>query len=534
MAVETGTGQDERVTGRVWTVRLDPYGRPSAGTAKLSCSRPACADQHFPGGAAGRKAAVAHVNTHLAHIRTGGGPRGTAWCACRTADCAWHTPDPGTGAGRRPANRPVGCGGPVVLALYADRTGRLWRIAETCAKCAAATAGCRVLDTAVPPTRTVQKAGAGAAETERAGAAAGEGITAVFSDQGPSPTAGASSSEAAERTPLPRARTAASRRPKRSGKIAQRTVPHDLEPDVLRIELIELGDAFRTYQQRSEPDLVLLAGLQERKARAFALWADVTGDPSLRQEAQRAQAAAQTTLAMHHNRGATVISGGDGKVVERQLTRTQAEHARTVLDYVTARTPRPEPGVHLAVLMLTLRAARAGTGNITGQDLTGWLHDDAEPVLDALVADGWLTLPATTSEVMATRPENPCAFTVPTLLPDQPSPLTFGKTHRARISGWAQKIIGDRKIRKKKPSPATKLLAFYTAAHTRPDGRLGPAQDDGLGLEAVAAFCGLPAERIAAHTELLLTADWFTEAGIDGGRLRGQLAERVLPLGGLL
>ncbi|MEV6592579.1 hypothetical protein [Streptomyces acidicola] len=79
MAVEAGTQQEERVTGRVWTVRLDPYGRPSAGAARLSCSRPACADQHFPGGAAaGRKAAIGHVNTHLARIREDGGPRGEA------------------------------------------------------------------------------------------------------------------------------------------------------------------------------------------------------------------------------------------------------------------------------------------------------------------------------------------------------------------------------------------------------------------------------------------------------------------------
>lgn len=32
MAVAVGKQQEERVAGRVWTVRLDPYGRPSAGT----------------------------------------------------------------------------------------------------------------------------------------------------------------------------------------------------------------------------------------------------------------------------------------------------------------------------------------------------------------------------------------------------------------------------------------------------------------------------------------------------------------------
>lgn len=59
-------------------------------------------------------------------------------------------------------------------------------------------------------------------------------------------------------------------------------MPHDLDPDAPRVELIDLGDEFRTYQQRTEPDLALLAALHVRKARAFALWADVAGDGPLR------------------------------------------------------------------------------------------------------------------------------------------------------------------------------------------------------------------------------------------------------------
>ncbi|MGH4035307.1 hypothetical protein ACQB60_41110 [Actinomycetota bacterium Odt1-20B] len=90
-------------------------------------------------------------------------------------------------------------------------------------------------------------------------------------------------------------------------------MPENHEPDVLRIALIALSDAFRTHQQGTDPDLVLLAGLRERKARAFALWADVTADHSLRQEAKRAQTAAQTILDMHHHRGSPVISDTDGR-----------------------------------------------------------------------------------------------------------------------------------------------------------------------------------------------------------------------------
>ncbi|MEU7648099.1 hypothetical protein [Streptomyces huasconensis] len=541
MTVDAGT-QQERVTGRVWTVRLDPYGRPSTGTVRLSCSRPACPDQRFTdGAAAARKAAVAHVNLHLAHIRAGGGPRGEAWCACRAADCAWHTPDPAVGA--RGSTRPTAesgtarCGGPVALTVYADRTGRLWRIAEMCARCAATIADCRVLDTAVPPARAIP-AGADQPATTPA-ATTGDGVAAVFSDHHPSPATSASPTPAATRVPYARTTSPGNtpRRARKWGKIAQRIVPHDLEPDILRLELIDLGDAFRAYQQRTEPDLALLAELHERKARAFRLWADVSGDGSLRHEAQRAEKAAQTTREMHANRGgqpAGATADDAGPVVERLLTRQQAVHARAVLDYAQAHAPHPEAEAHLAVLMLTLRAARAGVGNITGQDLTGWLQDDAERVLQQLVDTDWLRLPGTVAEVMASRPENPVAATVPTLLPDQPRPFTFGKTTRARISGWAQKTVGDRKLRKKKAGAATRLLALYTAAHTRPGGHLGHPEDGGLHLDKAAAFCALPVEQVGEHVELLVAADWLAEVDISEGRLHGHLTERVLPLGGLL
>lgn len=496
MTVEAGT-QEDHVTGRVWVVRLDPYGRPSAGTVRLTCSRPACAEQRLPSATEGRKAAVVHLNMHLARIRTGGGPCPTAWCACRTADCAWHTPDPAARPGRRAAARPP-CGGPTVLTVCADRAGRLWRIAEMCARCAAATPDCRVLDTAAPPpvpgaVATRHTAAGGQAANASAGTTAVFSAPAAFIADGASPDVGPA--------PVPSARSATSaavpRRAKRWGKIAQRIVPYDLQPDVLRVELIELGDAFRAYQQNPEPDLALLAALHDRKARAFCLWADVTGDASLRHEAKRAVGAAQTTRDMHANRGGLPTgntddaAGAESPAVERLLTRNHAVHARTVLDYVQTHSPLPEAAARLLVLLLTLQAARDGAGNITGQDITGWLPDGAEQVLDGLVAAGWLRLPGSVAETLASRPEDFTTFTVPSLLPEQPRPFSFGKTTRAKISGWAQKVVGDRKLRKKKLGASTRLLALYTAAHTRPDGRLGHPEDDGLLLDEAAAYCAL-------------------------------------------
>ena len=56
------------MTGRVWIVRPDPYGRPSAGAVRLSCSRMACVDQRLPNATAGRKAAVDHVSRERPHL----------------------------------------------------------------------------------------------------------------------------------------------------------------------------------------------------------------------------------------------------------------------------------------------------------------------------------------------------------------------------------------------------------------------------------------------------------------------------------
>ncbi|WP_399887667.1 hypothetical protein ACGH7X_23675 [Streptomyces sp. BBFR51] len=371
----------------------------------------------------------------------------------------------------------------------------------------------------------------------------GGGAAVMFSDHAPSDSdmVGTPAPDPGP-APVPRARTAAPRgassRPEKrqSGKVAQRIVPYDLQPDVLRLELIELGDAFRAYQRRPEPDLAVLAELHDRKARAFAVWGTVTGDASLREEAERAGAAARTTREMNANR---VGVDGDGPVVERLLTRAQAAHGRTVLEHVRAHAPLPEAEARLAVLMLTLRAARAGTGNVTGQDLTGWLQGDAERVLQELADVGWLRLPedVTADDALTSRPEEPTKVTVPTLLPTEPRPFSFGKVTRARLSGWAQKVVGDRKLRKKKACAATRLLAVYTAAHSRPDGRLGGVGEDGggLALDTVASFCALRPEDVAEHAGLLVAAGWLAEeADTAGGRLRGRLAERVLPLSGLL
>ncbi|MEU7045895.1 hypothetical protein AB0A77_33225 [Streptomyces varsoviensis] len=114
---------------RIWTVQL--HAQP--GGPLLSC--PHCT---LPGyrvqASSARSAALTHLARHAqrdalpGHLRT---------CQCRARGCSWH-----------PRRR--GCAGPVLLALTCDRSGRMWRLADACAACAAATRYTAVVPDTLP------------------------------------------------------------------------------------------------------------------------------------------------------------------------------------------------------------------------------------------------------------------------------------------------------------------------------------------------------------------------------------------------
>lgn len=501
---------DDRVLGRRWTVRLDPAGRGSTGV-RISCSRPACPEQRLPTAAAGRAAAVAHLK---AHLKAAAPPRAQSYCACRAESCHAHI---------RPADRqtraqPWRCGGAAVLAVVTDREGRWWQAMECCSRCAAATPGATVVSTA--PAVFGPAAGPPATAGPPSAVPAG---APQFSDHS-SPTAGM--------PPVPAARPApAGRNRVNRQMIAQRLIPHGLRPVVLRDELVELGDLFRAYQQRTEPDLGLLADLHERKARAFMAWADVTGDINLRLEARRAeQAAVAARFQQLQRTGHSADS--DGPTVARLLAvPTQWEHARSVLAHVADHSPLPGPEARLLAVMLTLRTAHAGTGNLVGQDLTTLGLTDPEGLVGELACCGWLGIPGTTSDLLASRPENPTTVTVPSLVPDADGsgPFTFGKKMRPKLSGWAQRVVSDKKLRKAKAPAAARLLAMTLATQTSIDGRLGPG-GRGIALESLAAWVPVDPEELQHLVDQLTAADWLTEVTLTETQFTGQLSERVLPL----
>ncbi|MFC9925900.1 hypothetical protein [Streptomyces sp. NPDC127190] len=552
---------EERVPGRRWTVRMDPVGRGSA-TVRVSCSRPACAEQRLPSAAAGRAAAAAHLR---AHLRAAPAPRAGAYCACRAEGCRAHLSD----AGRHPRAEPWRCGGPVVLAVLSDKEGRWWQALECCSRCAAATPGARTAAVSgAPGPRTGDRpaapttspgagpttgpgagpgagptTGAGAGPTTGPGAGPGAGPT-TGAGAGPTTGAGAgpttgpgagvpqfSDRQAVAGARAPAPRSAPARRRPAQAKISQRVIPHDLRPVALRDELIELGGLFRAYQQRAEPDLELLAGLQERKARAFTAWADATGDGALRWEAQRAERAAATIRLQHQYRTGG-IAGVDGPAVPRLLTvPTQWEHVRSVLAYVVGHSPLPGPEARLLVLMVTLRTAHTGTGNLVGRDLTGLGLTDPEGLVEQLTGCGWLTLPGTAGELVASRPEDPVPVTVPSLVPraDGTGPFTFGRKMRPRLSGWAQKVVSDKKLRKAKAGAGTRLLALTLATRTDASGRLGPG-GEGIPHGALASWVPVGTGELRHLVDQLTAADWLTDAALTDTHLTGRLTERVLPL----
>ncbi|MFH9298189.1 hypothetical protein [Streptomyces sp. NPDC017520] len=532
---------NERVTGRTWTVRLDPVGRGRA-DVRVSCSRPACAAQVLPSAAVGRTAAVEHLK---AHLRAGPAPSPSAYCACRAAEC--HTHIRPAGPRERPA--PWRCGGAVVLAVVTDRGGRWWQVMECCSRCAAAHPTAKIAATAPALDRTAPSA------PSRAAAAPASMVSAV----GPHFSHSAAGANPPHEVPAPRSERPPrpprpARQRARRGRIAQRFVPHDLRPISLRDELTELGELFRAYQQRPEPDLAMLADLHARKAKAFSAWAEVTADTGLRLDAQRAEQAAATARLQHLHRIGEAPEG-EGPAVPRLLTApAQWDHARAVLAHVADHAPLPGPEARLLVVMLTLRTAQSGTGNLVGQDLKGLPLAEPEHLVEQLLECGWLKIAGTVEELIASRPENPTRIDVPSLTPDEsnPGPFTFGRKMRPKLSGWAQRVVGEKKLRKGKTTADARLLALALATGVTADGRLGP-EGEGLDVEALSSWCAIAPGDLREVVDRLTAADWLTEA-VDTDTVRtdadpvtdtdtdtdtntdpvtvlsGRLTERVLPL----
>ncbi|WP_405658763.1 hypothetical protein [Streptomyces sp. NBC_01166] len=147
------------------------------------------------------------------------------------------------------------------------------------------------------------------------------------------------------------------------------------------------------------------------------------------------------------------------------LTPRQGEAARALMAYVGS-LPLKGADAQLLAVVVSIRAARRGIGNLTGQDLRALRLADPEGAVTSFAALGWQGQEALLGEDMVT----PVAVTVPDLA-DRPDPrLPFGKVMRSRVSGWTVRTMAAKPV--KKTSSAGRLAALFLAAH-------GPADEHG-------------------------------------------------------
>lgn len=144
------------------------------------------------------------------------------------------------------------------------------------------------------------------------------------------------------------------------------------------------------------------------------------------------------------------------------LTARQGEAARQLLSYV-ASLPLEGADAQLLAVVVAIRAARGGTGNLTGQDLRSLRLADAEGAVAAVGALGWQAR----GDLIGGNPDVPVGITVPELVGVSDRRLPFAKLTRSRVSGWTNRTMTSKPARK--TSAAARLAALFLAAHAPAD-----------------------------------------------------------------
>ncbi|MFF1921358.1 hypothetical protein ACFVW8_12395 [Streptomyces sp. NPDC058221] len=141
------------------------------------------------------------------------------------------------------------------------------------------------------------------------------------------------------------------------------------------------------------------------------------------------------------------------------LTPRQGEGARELLSYVAA-LPVASVDAQLLAVVVAIRAARSGIGNLTGTDLRSLRLDDPERALAELTAAGWQV----PGDLIGGDQDKPVGIVVPGMTPGPGHTMPLGKGTRSRVSGWAMRTRMAKPV--KKTGPATRLAGLFLAAHS--------------------------------------------------------------------
>ena len=152
------------------------------------------------------------------------------------------------------------------------------------------------------------------------------------------------------------------------------------------------------------------------------------------------------------------------------LTPRQGEAARELLSYVVG-LPLTSVDAQLLAVVVGIRAARTGVGNLTGTDLRSLRLDNPEQAVAELVAAGWQV----PGSLLDGDPDKPTGIVVPDMAPGPRHVLPLGKAVRSKVSGWAMRTRLAKPV--KKASPAARLAALFLAAYCT-DELVGEAPDD--------------------------------------------------------
>ncbi|MCX5141692.1 MULTISPECIES: hypothetical protein [unclassified Streptomyces] len=140
------------------------------------------------------------------------------------------------------------------------------------------------------------------------------------------------------------------------------------------------------------------------------------------------------------------------------LTTRQGEAARELLSYV-AGLPLTSVDAQLLAVVVAIRAARTGLGNLTGTDLRSLRLDDPQGAVAELIAAGWQV----PGSLLDGDPDKPAGIIVPEMSPGPGHVLPLGKGVRSKVSGWAMRTRIAKPV--KKTPPAARLAALFLAAY---------------------------------------------------------------------